>query len=57
VTPDPGQVFPKILTLGPDPGPNEKRRILPESTPVIRIRSHVCNKLDILSRGHFLCSL
>jgi len=41
VTPDPGPVFPKFLTPGPDPGPKEKRRILPESTPVIRIRSHL----------------
>ena len=36
-----GPVFPKFLTPGLDPGPNEKRRILPESTPVIRIRSHL----------------
>ena len=34
VIPDP--VFPKILTPGPDPGINEKRKILPESTTVIR---------------------
>jgi len=33
VTPDPGPFFPKFLTTGPDPGPKEKRRILPESTP------------------------
>jgi len=33
VTPDPGPVFAKFLTTGPDPGPKEKRRILPESTP------------------------
>ena len=37
VTPDPGLVFHRILT----PGPKEKRRILPESTPAIRIRSHL----------------
>jgi len=37
MTPDPGPVFHKFLT----PGPKEKRRILPESTPVIRIRSHL----------------
>jgi len=38
VTPDP--VFPTFLSLGPDPGPKEKRRILPESTPALLIRSH-----------------
>jgi len=27
----------QFLTLGPDPGPKEKRRILPESTPALRI--------------------
>jgi len=30
------------LTPGPDPGPKEKRRVLPESTPTIRIRYHLC---------------
>jgi len=35
-----GPVFPKFFT--PDPDPKEKRRILPESTPVIR--SHLCNE-------------
>jgi len=39
VTPDPGPDFHKFLT--PVPGPKEKRRILPESTPVIRIRPHL----------------
>jgi len=38
VAPDPGLVFAKFLT----PGPKEKRRILPESTPVLRIESHLC---------------
>jgi len=37
----PGPVFHKFLTPSPDPGPKEKRRILPESTPVIRIRYHL----------------
>ena len=37
VTPGSGPVFQKLLT----PGPKEKRRILPESTPVIRIRPHL----------------
>ena len=41
VIPDPVPVFHKFLTQGPDPGPNEKDRILPESTPVIRIRPHL----------------
>jgi len=41
VTPVPGPVFQKFLTPGPDPRPKEKRRILPESTPVNRIRSHL----------------
>jgi len=35
-----GPVFPKFST--PDPGPKGKFRILPESTPVLRIRSHLC---------------
>ena len=35
----PGPVFHKFFT--PDPGPKEKPRILPESTPVIRIWSHL----------------
>ena len=39
--PGSGSSFPKFLTPGPDPGPKEKRRFLPESTPVIRIRSHL----------------
>jgi len=38
VTPDPDPVFPKFLTPGPDLGLKEKRRILPESTPVVRSR-------------------
>ena len=40
--PDPGPFFHKFLAPGPHPGPN-KRRILPESTPVIRTRSHLCH--------------
>jgi len=40
VTPGPGPIFHKFFTPGPDPGPKEKRKILPESTPVIR--SHLC---------------
>ena len=42
VTPDLGLFFYKFLTPGPDPDSNEKRRILPESIPVIRIRYHLC---------------
>jgi len=38
-TPDPGLVCHKFLTPGPDP--KEKRRILPESTPALRIRCQV----------------
>ena len=41
VNPDPGPVFRKFLTPGRDPGPKEKRRILPESTPVLRIRYYL----------------
>jgi len=41
VTPDARPVFPKFLTPVPVPDPKEKRRILPESTPVIWIRSHL----------------
>jgi len=39
LTPDPGPVFLKFLT--PGPGPNENRRIPPDSTPALRIRSHL----------------
>jgi len=42
VAPDPGPVFHKFLTSGPDPDPKEKRRILPESTPALRIHDHLC---------------
>ena len=48
VTTDPGPVFHKFLT--PDPGLKEKPRILPESTPVIRIRSHLCLSPIIVTR-------
>ena len=41
MNPGPGPFFPKFLT--PVPGPKEKRRILPESTPTFRIRSHLCS--------------
>jgi len=34
-------VFPQILALVPDPSPKTNRRILPESTPVLRIRCHL----------------
>jgi len=51
VTPVLEPVFPKYLT--PDPGPKEKRRILPESTPVFRIRSHLCFRYDM----HWLSTL
>ena len=36
---DSGSGFSQILT--PDPGPKEKCRILPQSSPAIRIRSHL----------------
>jgi len=36
--PDPGLVFHKFLTSGPDLGPKGKRRILPESTLALRPR-------------------
>ena len=42
----PGPVFLKFLTRGP----KEKFRILPESTPVVRIRSHLCYK-QLLSKS------
>ena len=41
VTPGPGPVFPKFLTPCPEPGPKEKCRILPESTPALQIRYHL----------------
>jgi len=48
-TPDPFPLFHKLLTPGPvfhkfltpDPGPKEKRRILLESTPALRIHGHL----------------
>ena len=36
-----GSGFHKFLTPGPDLGPKEKCRILPVSTPALRIRSHL----------------
>jgi len=42
MTPDPDQVSHKFLTPVLDTGPKEKRRILPESTPALRIRYHLC---------------
>ena len=50
VTPIPDPVFHKFLTPGPDLAPKEKSRIQPESTPVIRIRSHFCSRGG---RSHF----
>jgi len=41
---DSGPVFPKFLTLAP--GPKEKRRILPELTPVLRVRSYLWKPRD-----------
>jgi len=38
-----GPLFPNFLTPGLDPGLKEKRKILPESTPVHRIWSHLCH--------------
>ena len=46
-------VFPKFLTPGPDQGPKEKRRILPESTQVIRIRSHLSPKSVARNFGRY----
>jgi len=40
--PDPGPVFHKLLTPGRQPGPKVKRRILPVSTPALRIHGHLC---------------
>ena len=37
------QTFGTRKFLTPVPGPKEKHRILPESIPVIRIRSHLCH--------------
>jgi len=54
-TPDPGPVFHKFLTPGLDPGPKEKRRILPESNPALRTRCHLC-RLPI-ERTREVCSL
>jgi len=49
VTPVRGLVFPKFLTPGPDPGPKEKRTIVPQSTPALRIRSHLWCALGVKS--------
>ena len=43
----PGPVFQKFLTPGPDP--KEKRRILSESTPVLRIRCYLWRKREVWS--------
>ena len=40
-TPGPGPFFHKFLTPVADPGPKEKRRILPESTPALRAHGHL----------------
>jgi len=40
MTPDPVRFFHKFLTPGPDP--KDKRRVLPESTPALRIHDHLC---------------
>jgi len=45
----PAPFFHKFLTPGPDLGPREKRRILPDSTPVIRIRSHLWSTLTLFT--------
>ena len=42
MTPDLGPIFPKFLT----PGPKEKRRIPPESTPVSSEISDLCEISD-----------
>ena len=44
MTPDSGPFFHKILTLASDPIPKEKRRILLESTPALRIHGHLYRK-------------
>jgi len=41
LSPDPGPIFHKFLT----PGPKVKRRILPESTPALRIPSHLWSEV------------
>jgi len=46
VTPVP--LFPKFFTPGPDPGPKEKRRTLPDSTPVSSKISDLCEISDVL---------
>jgi len=62
VTLDPSPVFHKCLT----PGPKEKRRILPESTPVIQIWSHLWYRgrslvwevtvVDTYAESHYIVS-
>jgi len=53
VTPDSGPFFPKFLT----PGPKEKLSILPESTPALRIRSHLCFAPLVHRYGNFAFGL
>jgi len=48
-----GPFFYKFLTS--DPGPKEKRKILPESTPVLRIQSHLCHAHQRCSGSDFFC--
>jgi len=50
---DPGPVFHKFLTQGPDPGPNEKRSILPKSTPALRIHGQLCWQPEMSGMSYF----
>jgi len=43
---DPGPVFNNFFTAASDPGPKEKRRILPETTPARRIHGNLCHWRD-----------
>jgi len=46
-----GPDFPNFFTLGPDPGPKVKPRILQESTPVHRIHGHLWCIVDVAYRS------
>ena len=53
--PDPGPVF--LIFMTPSLGPNEKRRILPESTLVLRIHGHLCQRGTEQCVSKLFCSI
>jgi len=50
----PDAVFHEILTSAPAPDPKEKRSILPELTPALRIRGHLWYRPAMSNRNCLL---